>query len=210
MAARKTYKNFQGFLSLLINKTNVRFYKESPQTLNKVAAFLKEGGVVICPTDTVYGFLADASNKKAVEKIYEIKKRPKSKPLPLFVKDIKMAHEIAFINEEHLENVKSRWPGKYTFVLKKKKGLKLYGVDKNTVALRLPNYKFLNNLLKKVDMPLAQTSVNISGQPVLININDIVAKFGKTDIMVVDDGNLKISEPSKIIDLTAKYLTRIR
>ncbi|MDO8530418.1 MAG: L-threonylcarbamoyladenylate synthase [bacterium] len=188
----------------------MRFYKESPQTLNKVAAFLEEGGVVICPTDTVYGFLADASNKKAVDTIFKVKKRPASKPLSLFVKDIKMAHEIAFIDAMQLEKLKSQWPGKYTFILKRKKGVNLYGVEKETVAIRIPNYKFLNNLLKKVDMPLAQTSVNISGQPVLTNINEIVTKFGITDILVVDDGNLKQSEPSKILDLTGEKVKIIR
>lgn len=188
----------------------MRFYKESPQTLNKVAAFLQEGGVVICPTDTVYGFLADASNKKAVEEIYKIKKRPKTKPLPIFIKDMKMAHEIAAINEEQEEALKRSWPGKVTFVLNRKSKAKLYGVDKSAIALRIPNYKFLNNLLKKVDMPLAQTSVNISGQPVITSINDIVTKFGKTGVIVVDDGNLKASEPSRVIDLTAEKPVTIR
>lgn len=188
----------------------MRLYKQSPQTLQKVSAFLKDGGVVICPTDTVYGFLADASNKKAVERIFKIKKRPRSKPLSLFIGDIKMAYEVAVINEEQAKMLKKSWPGKYTFILKKKKGLKLYGLDKNTVAVRIPNFKFLNNVLKKINMPLAQTSVNISGQPVLTDARDIVAKFGSMDILVVDDGNLKKSEPSKIIDLTTNVLTRLR
>lgn len=188
----------------------MRFYKESPQTLNKVTVFLKEGGVVICPTDTVYGFLADASNKKAVEAIFKVKKRPASKPLSLFVKDIKMANEVALISGEQEEMLKKSWPGKVTFVLKRKSKTKLYGLDKDTVALRIPNYKFLNSLLKKVDMPLAQTSVNISGQPVITSINDIVAKFVKTGVVVVDDGNLKVSELSKVIDLTAEKPVKIR
>ena len=65
--------------------------QNSKKSLPKTAAILKKGGVVICPTDTVYGFLADATNKKAVDKIFKIKRRPKSKPLPIFVKDLKMA-----------------------------------------------------------------------------------------------------------------------
>lgn len=188
----------------------MRFFKESPQTLNKVAAFLKEGGVVICPTDTVYGFLADASNKKAVEEIYKIKKRSKTKPLAVFVRDIKMAQSLALINEIQLGRLKTSWPGKYTFVLKRKSSSKLYGLDKQTIALRIPNYKFLNNLLKKVDIPLVQTSANISGQPILTNIRDIVQKFGDTDILVIDDGNLKVSEPSKVVDLTSDTIKTLR
>ena len=83
---------------------------------------------MICPTDTVYGFLADAENKKAVDKIYKIKKRPKSKPLAVFVKDFKMAKELAEINENQEKILKNKWPGKYTFVLERKKARLYDGV----------------------------------------------------------------------------------
>src|SRR3989338_11375193 len=126
--------------------------------LNETVSVLKSGGVVICPTDTVYGFLADASNKKAVEKIYKIKKRPKSKPLSVFVKDIKMAKEIAIIDEKQEKRLKKYWPGKYTFILKRKYTLnstavefRVYGVKKDTIALRIPKCRFLNDILKKVN-----------------------------------------------------------
>ena len=88
--------------------------------LSQATLVLKKGGVVICPTDTVYGFLADASNKKAVDKIYKIKKRPKSDPLSIFVKDLKMVGELAEINEKQAKTLKKYWPGKYTFILKRK------------------------------------------------------------------------------------------
>ena len=92
---------------------------------------LENGGVVIYPTDTIYGFLADAENKKAVEKIYKIKKRPKSKPLAVFVEDFKMAFELAEIDEKQKKILKQKWPGKYTFVLRRK-------YEKGTIALRIP------------------------------------------------------------------------
>ncbi|MSU54828.1 MAG: hypothetical protein EXS48_03305 [Candidatus Staskawiczbacteria bacterium] len=78
----------------------MKIIKISSAAVATAAAILKKGGVVICPTDTVYGFLADASNKKAVAKIYNIKKRPKSKPLAVFVTDLKTAGELAQIDEE--------------------------------------------------------------------------------------------------------------
>lgn len=181
--------------------------------MNKALLTLKKGGVVICPTDTVYGFLADATNKKAVDKIFKIKKRPKLKPLPIFVKDIKMAKELAEISKEQEKILRKYWPGKYTFVLKTRlRQIKLYGVNKKTIAIRIPKYKFLNNLLKKIDKPLVQTSVNISGEPPLIKIDDIKDKFGKLEykISIIDAGNLKKAKSSKIIDLTSKHLTRLR
>ena len=92
------------------------------KALTKAVAALRRGEVVICPTDTVYGFLADASQKKAVKKIYAIKKRPKSKPLPLFVSHMKMAKALAEVDQKQAKILKKFWPGKYTLILKRKKG----------------------------------------------------------------------------------------
>ena len=71
------------------------------KAISKAVKVLKRGGVVIFPTDTVYGFLADAENKKSVEKIFKIKKRPKSKPLAVFVKSLKTAKDLAEIDKNH-------------------------------------------------------------------------------------------------------------
>lgn len=180
--------------------------------LNRAVAVLKRGGVIICPTDTVYGFLADATNKKAVAKIYKIKKRSKSKPLPIFIKDLKMAKELAEIGKEQEKFIRKYWPGKYTFVLKRNPGARLYGIDKDTIAIRIPKYQFLNDLLKKIDRPLVQTSVNISDKPPFINIGDIMETFGRNKLvgLIIDGGDLKKSKSSRILDLTSKKLTRLR
>lgn len=169
---------------------------------------MQKGGVVICPTDTVYGFLADASNKKAVTAIYKIKQRPTSKPLSVFVKDIKMAQELAEIDERQLKTLENYWPGKYTFVLKRKKGIKLYGLDKNTIAMRIPKYPFLNRLLKKMNRPLVQTSVNISGGHPINTISDIIKQFEDVNVLILDGGNLIKAKPSKIINLTNNEVIR--
>lgn len=191
----------------------MKIIQENKKNINEIITALKNGAVLVCPTDTVYGFLADATNKKAVDKIYKIKKRPKSKPLPVFVRDFKMAKELAEINEKQTKTIKAKWPGKYTFVLKVKSlksEVKIYGINKNTIALRIPKYKFLNSLLKEINRPLVQTSVNISGQPSLNKIGDIINQLNKQDVLIIDGGNLKKSNPSKIIDLTNKAIKIIR
>jgi len=184
------------------NKPNKKYIKLATE-------IIKSGGLIISPTDTVYGFLSDAQNKKAVESIFKIKKRPKSKPLPVFVKDLKMVKEIAFVDGKQEKVLKRYWPGKYTFVLNSKlknQNSKFYGVYKKTMALRIPNHQFLNDLLKEVNRPLAQTSVNLSSQKYLNKIEDIVAVFGKSKLikLIIDAGDIKNVKSSKIIDLTAK------
>lgn len=88
----------------------------------------------------------------------------------------------------------------------------LYGVDKGTIALRIPKHLFLQKLLKKVNRPLAQTSVNISTQEPLKNKEAILAAFGKNKLvgLIIDGGKAKNGKPSKIIDLSNGKLTTIR
>lgn len=183
--------------------------KPTKKAVNKAITTLNNGGVVIFPTDTVYGFLADAGNKKAVAKIYKIKKRPKTKPLPVFIRDLKMARELAEIDDKQLKILKQKWPGKYTFILTSLRGAKATKQSK-TIALRIPKYKPLNDLLKKINKPLAQTSVNTSGKPAMTKISDIIEQFRKHDILIINAGNLKKSNPSKIIDLTKKEIKILR
>jgi len=178
------------------------------KALNRAVSVLKGGGIVISCTDTVYGFLTLAGNKKSVDRIYKIKKRAKSKPLPLFVSSIKKAKEFAEIDIKEEKILKKYWPGKYTFVLKRKKGLKLYDGAKDTIALRIPKHSFLNMLSKKINKPLVQTSVNISDQAPLLKISDIIEQFGKLDILLIDSGNIKKGKPSRIVDLTINKILR--
>lgn len=175
---------------------------------------IENGEGIIFPTDTVYGFLADATNKNAVEKIFKIKKRPKEKPIPIFVKDIKMAKSLAFINKKQEEFLKMFWPGKVTVVLKRKNILpKIISGGEETIGLRIPNHKLVSLLLKKLNRPLTGTSANISGKPVSTRIKEVVKQFKKEKIkpdLVLDAGNLKPSLPSRIFDLTGKKIKILR
>ncbi len=188
----------------------MKVIKESQDILPQVALFLKEGGIVICPTDTVYGFLADAGNEKTVNRVFAIKKRLKSKPLSLFIKDMKMAEGLALINQTQANMLKKYWPGKYTFILPRKPKTKVYGIGEQTVALRIPDYPFLNDLLKKFGKPLAQTSVNISGKRTLDTISAIIEQFGSKKILIIDGGDRKNSKASKLIDATKDTINVLR
>ncbi|MBX4201111.1 Sua5/YciO/YrdC/YwlC family protein [Candidatus Parcubacteria bacterium] len=86
----------------------------------------------------------------------------------------------------------------------------LHGVAEATVALRIPDYPFLNNLLEKIDKPLAQTSVNISGRRTIDTISGIIEQFGAKRILIIDGGDLKNSKASKLIDATKDTINVLR
>lgn len=188
--------------------------KKNLKALIKVAAdSIGLGKVIICPTDTVYGLVCDATNKKAVDKLFRIKQRPRTKHISVFVKDFKMAQKFSEVDEKTTKVLKKIWPGKVTIVLKRKKGIRLYGVGKTTIALRLVKYELINYLLHRIDKPLSATSANISGEKESGKIKEILNQFRdkkhKPDL-VVDAGDLPKSLPSTIIDLTGPKIKILR
>jgi len=176
--------------------------------IKKIIEVINRGEVIVCPTDTVYGLIADATNDKAVEKVFKIKKRPKNKAIPIFVEDVKTAKKFAFINEKQEKFLKKNWPGKITVILKRKPscGLskELFG-RKKTIGLRIPNHKLINELLKRLNKSLTGTSANISGKLASTKIEEVLKQFKEQKDqpdLIIDVGNLKKSRPSRVIDLT--------
>ena len=173
--------------------------------VKKAVRALRKGKVLVCPTDTVYGLIADATNAEAVRKIFQIKGREKGKPIPIFVKDIASARKLAKIANEKENFLKKVWPGKVTVVLPSKGKLpKELGTSK-TIGLRIPNYDLIDCLLKALNKPLTGTSANLSGTPSFSDSKEIIAQFSRRKYapdMVLDVGVLPPSLPSTVIDFT--------
>lgn len=183
------------------------------ENLKKIITALSKKKVLVFPTDTVYGLLCDSTDKKAVEKIFKIKKRSRTKPLAVFVKDIVAAKKVAHISKEQERFLKKYWPGATTVILKARKGLSKLIYRKNKIGLRVPDYEFVNLVLNRFKAPLAQTSANISGQPPTTKIKDVLSQFERANIqpdLIVDAGDLPQNKPSKIIDLTNNKFKIIR
>lgn len=184
-------------------KLNSKNYKK---VLEKTVKEIKLGKVLVCPTDTVYGLLCDAGNKKAVRKLFKIKKRPSKKLIPIFVKDMKMAKKFVRINKNQEELLNKMWPGKVTVILRPKRGRK-------TTGMRIPKYEFVLNLVGRLNRPLAESSANISGKSASTKIKEVLKQFKNQKHqpdLVLDAGNLKLSKPSTVIDLTGKTLKILR
>ncbi|HDZ54165.1 MAG TPA: threonylcarbamoyl-AMP synthase [Candidatus Nealsonbacteria bacterium] len=195
----------------------INLKKIEKEKLISVINLLKQGRVIIFPTDTVYIPVADATSRKAVKKVFQIKQRSPKNPIPIFVKNIEAAKKIAKINKVQEKFLETVWPGRVTVVLKrlrtsknsvrgnKKTKMRIYGVAKNTIALRIPDLKPMNFLLKKLDIPLVGTSANISGKPASGNIKEVLRQFKRKEHqpdLIIDAGNLAKSKPSIVLDLT--------
>ncbi len=204
-------KSFQKFKELFWKQ---RYYKiissRSRGAIEETVKFLERGQVVVCPTDTVYGLLADATNDKAVEKIFEIKKRNKKKAIPIFIKDVEMAKKIAKIDKDMEGFLEEIWPGKITVALEKKErsGLpKLLFGGKKTIGLRVPNYKLIKQIIEKINRPLTGTSANISGNPSSTKIKEVLRQFEKGEVrpdLILDGGDLAKSFPSTVVDFSGR------
>ena len=136
--------------------------KYSKNSIQLASRSLLNGSTIIVPTDTVYGIAALASNKKAVEKIFLIKKRPKSLPLIIFVKSMRDATKIAEFSPLDIALANELWPGPLTLILKKRKS-RIYNGDKrlSKIGIRIPKNKTVLDLLNKIKKPLATTSANL-------------------------------------------------
>jgi L-threonylcarbamoyladenylate synthase len=176
----------------------------SKQDLNKAFSALSNGELIVYPTDTIYGLGANVFDKKAVKKLFEIKKRPFNLPISIAVSCVEDIGKIAFTDEKARKIADIFLPGSLTLVLKKKKiipDIITSGLDK--VGIRIPDNKIAIDLLSNFG-PLTCTSANIHGCKTPSVISDIIMQFKPKDISVyIDDGKLE-GKPSTIVDLTSE------
>ena len=184
----------------------INFQKPEKKNIEEGIEAIKKGGTVIIPTDTVYGLTANALDEKAIRRLFLIKKRPLNKPFSVFIKDLKMAKRLAYVDNKTEKNLKKFWPGQITFILKKKKIIpNLLTADKKTIGLRIPECLIIKNLFEFLNFPLIGTSANISGKLASGEIKKVIKQFQKKKNqpdLILDAGDLPKAEPSTIIDLT--------
>ena len=177
------------------------------RVIKDVVQALEKGKVFVCPTDTVYGLIADATNKKAVAKVFQIKGREKTKSIPIFVKDLTMARRLARITKKQEQFLKKVWPGKITALLLSKRTLPDEIEVTEKIGLRIPDYPLVEAISKKFNRPLTGTSANISGFPSCSDSTDVIEQFKARKYrpdMIIDAGTLPKSKPSKVVDITGE------
>ena len=180
-----------------------------PTGITLTAESIKNGAVVIFPTDTVYGIGCNPYNENAVNRIYEIKKRDKTKQLPVLGYSKQILEDIVKFDVYANKIADKFWPGELTIVLplKDDKLKKLPGIE-NTLAVRVPNNKCALSLLKKCRLIIG-TSANISGKEPFTNPQNIENDISKCDIFL-NGGIIQNSNVSTIIKIQNKDIKILR
>jgi len=186
---------------------------EKPENnILEIASFvLKLGGVIVFPTDTVYGLGANPFNEMSVLKVYEIKGREFNKPLPILVSNINTAMKLGVFDERALKLARKFWPGSLTIVVRRKMGiasLALGGQDK--IALRIPNHKVALKLAESLGGAIVGTSANISGLKAAKTANEAKEMLGNRVRLILDAGPSPKKVPSTIVDVTVTPFKIIR
>ena len=180
--------------------------KNYDDAIRETVDVLNGGGVIVYPTDTLYGLGANALNPEAVKKVFAIKGRQLFKPLPIAVKNLVWADELAHISPRNRTILKKAWPGKFTAILPKKNIIpEVVNSGASSIGIRIPDFEFADKLLGRFGYPLTVTSANISGHEPTNSIDKIIEIFSKRAVkpdLIIDAGVLPKSEPSIIVDLT--------
>jgi tRNA threonylcarbamoyl adenosine modification protein (Sua5/YciO/YrdC/YwlC family) len=178
-------------------------------TIKKIANVLSDDGVIIYPTDTIYGFGCNIFSKKAINRIYKIKQK-KIGGFSFIIPNLSQISKYAIVSDYAYKVMKKLLPGPYTFVLKASKLVpKKLIPNKKTVAIRIPDNQICLEIVKELDRPIISTSVNITGEPNFSEPLEMEATFGQAVDLIVDGGILK-NEASSVIDLSGNAPIIIR
>lgn len=167
---------------------------------------LSAGGMVVAPTDTVYGILGRADQAEAIERMFSMKRRTREKAFPIFVKDIPTARRYAYISDAKVRFLEKVWPGPVTVVFHHKGKLPpLLTGGKDTIGMRIPDHRFILDLLGRLEVPIAETSANLSGQSPARDAAEAERCFRSNDsqLDLLIDGGVLSGQPSTVFDFTS-------
>ena len=189
----------------------MKIYNISQKNLNSAANSILNGGVVAFPTETVYGLGALASNNEAINRVYEIKKRPKNNPLIVHIHSFKAIVSIVkYIPDYAYKLTEKFWPGPLTLVLPYKTSGKINArarANLDTVAIRIPNNPITLKLLKKINLPIIAPSANLSQHlsPTKAThvLKDLGSRLDPLKDMILDGGECNLGIESTVVDVTS-------
>ncbi len=184
---------------------------EADGYIARAADIIRNGGLVVFPTETVYGLGGDGTDADAAKKIYAAKGRPSDNPLIIHIADPADAEKYAYTNEYYYKLASAFMPGPLTVILKKKDTVPFSvtgGLD--TVAIRCPSNEIARALIKRAGIPIAAPSANISGKPSPTCAAHVIDDLDGIVDMIIDGGEADIGLESTIVKLDGDTLTLLR
>jgi tRNA threonylcarbamoyl adenosine modification protein (Sua5/YciO/YrdC/YwlC family) len=177
--------------------------QENPQgrLIGQVVERLRQGGVVVYPTDTTYGIGCDIFNRRGVRTIYQIKQRDARKPFSFICADLSDAASYAHVSNFAFRIMKRQLPGSYTFVLEATRIVPdSLTTRQKTVGIRIPDDAIAMAIVRELGHPLVTTSANLTGELPLHDPTEIDESMGRMVDLVVD-GGIRYGDPSSVISL---------
>lgn len=196
----------------------IQFRKKNHRPIIRTCiSALKKGKAVVYPTDTSYGLAVDATNIRAIRKLYKIKGRKFNKPVHVVAPSVAYAKNFVRWNSTALKLAKKFWPGPLTLVLPVVKGrdlsLRRLSADTGFLGIRMPNNKIALDLSRALKHPITATSANKSGRPDCYSADDVIKQFEtsrhKPDI-IINAGRLPRRRPSTVVKLSGHQIEILR
>jgi len=175
---------------------------DNPQKrlIKKTVEILRDGGIIVYPTDTVYGMGCDLFNKRGIEKIYEIKRRSMKQPFSFICADLKDISNYAIVSNYAYKTMRRMLPGPYTFILEATRLVpKILLTKRKTVGIRVPDNEICLSIVRELGNPIISTSVT-TGDEILSDPAEIENKYGRAVDLVIDGGILA-TEKSSVVSL---------
>ncbi len=182
----------------------IRVNSQRPEesAVKRAAQLIKCGGVIVYPTDTLYGLGANALNPQAVLRIFKIKDRSPDQPLPVVVSNLKMAEQLASVDDKARKLIAAFWPGALTLVMPKKPTIpSAVAGGGNSIGLRAPNHPVPLAIIREANLPLVATSANKHGAPSPVEAEEALKQIGEEVDLILDCGHVG-GQSSTVIDLT--------
>ncbi|MBP2132960.1 L-threonylcarbamoyladenylate synthase [Methanomicrobium sp. W14] len=172
--------------------------------IDEAVSVLHRDGLIVYPTETVYGLGCDAFSENAIHRVYEVKKRPVSNPISVAVCDLEMALAITLMSDFEQEFIERFLPGPVTAVVKAGSCIpKVLTGGTDYIGIRIPDNETALNIIREFDAPITSTSANISGGKSPVDFNEVTVVYD----LFVDGGRLP-GTPSTVVDLCRKEVIR--
>jgi L-threonylcarbamoyladenylate synthase len=183
-----------------------------PQALAVAADVLSRGGLVIFPTDTLYGLAADPRNSSAIDRVFRCKGRPPGQALPLVAASLDLVERsVGRLSALTRRLAESFWPGPLTLVVEAGQDIAAAVLgDAGTLAIRVPNHAVARGLSARFGFPIVSTSANRSGHPAPSTADEAIASLGGEVDLVLDAGPAAGGEPSTIVDARGDAVRLLR